>query len=110
MKCSYTLFLIILFSSCSSQMTGELEKRHLHNGTEKSGTVVYNPHGVSALVNDRRKDAIHRIYEYCGPSGYSITKEEIVEPRERDPKYNGVADKLNIKTLSFVDFACNIAK
>ena len=98
--------LLSLFVSCSSQMTGELEKRHIHNGKEKSGTVVYNPHGVSTLVSDRRKDALGRIYEYCGPDGYTITKEEVVNPKDREPDYNGVADKLNISSLMFVDFIC----
>lgn len=102
------LILTFLTVACSSQMTGELERRHLHNGNEKSGTVVYNPHGAHSIVDGRRKDAMARIYQYCGPGGYNITKEEIIEPKERDPGYSGVADKLNIKTLMFVDFMCLI--
>lgn len=96
-------------TACSTNMTLDLERRHTHNGvsgTEKSGTVVYNPHGVETLVNQRRAEALMRIHDWCQPAPYEITKEETVEPEVREPGYNGEAKKLFIKTLRFVDFVC----
>ncbi len=102
----FILSTLAIASACSSSMTGELERRHLHNGTEKSGTVVYNPHGAQSLVEGRKREAYGRAVEYCAPHKFEITQEQIQEPKERDPNYNGPANTLGMKTLAFVDFKC----
>ncbi len=100
------LSLVALVGACSSSMTGELERRHVHNGTEKSGTVVYNPHGATTLVEGRRREAYGRAVEYCAPQKFEITQEQNLEPKQREPNYNGPANTLGMRTLAFVDFKC----
>lgn len=109
MKWPVCLSLLFFFTACSSQMTGDLERRHVHHGLEgeeKSGTVVYNPHGAQTLVESRRREAYGRMVEYCAPQSYKITQEEVTSPQKRDPNYHGVANDLGMNSLSFVDFIC----
>jgi hypothetical protein len=104
-----TIFFVItaaVFASltaCSTTVSNVDGGPYAPKGTNRKGTVAYNPYGIKEISDGRRQDALKRIYDICGSNNYKITKDEI---RDKDKSMQDSLSTFGTSKLQFIDFEC----
>ncbi len=111
MKTAPFLLLILsalLISSCASTklIAPDLEVIYTKNKKNTGGIVVYNPHGISLLVNSRKSAAMARMRKACSPAPYEIIKEELKKVSELNQKYKGAPELIAGRTVKRLEYKC----
>ena len=99
---------LFLITSCASTklVAPDLEVIYTKKNRNVGGVVVYNPHGLSALVNSRKSHAMTRMRTACLPAAYEVIKEEIKKVAEANAKYKGNPELFAGRTVKFLEFEC----
>lgn len=90
--------------SDSLSSTGSHEYEGEKVDGQETKIVRYNPHGLDALVEQRRKSALKKVEEDCnGQDSYEIISEEISESgRDRGQ----TIDTFGTDTLMYIEYRC----
>ncbi len=90
--------------SCSTVMTPDGGSSYAPKGSQKQGTVAYNPDGFTEIVQIRRNDALKSIYAMCGNSNeYEILKEET---RDKKSEEGGTVATMGASRLRLITYQC----
>lgn len=99
----FVLLMTLGLSACSTTVTNTDSGPYAPSGTNRKGTVAYNPYGLKEIVDGRRQDALKRIYDICGSNKYKITKDEI---RDKDKSMSESLATFGTSKLNYVEFEC----
>lgn len=102
----YLAGLMLLTMSCATSLNGPDPAPYAPaNSVDgvKTGAVSYNPHGLTELVEMRRKDALKRMYDACGQSNqYEIVSETM----EKATDNNGSLANLGATEVKVLRYRC----
>jgi|SaaInlStandDraft_2_1057019.scaffolds.fasta_scaffold152191_1 hypothetical protein len=103
-----TILNLFVVGSCASSklVAPDLELIYTKKNKNVGGVVVYNPHGLSNVVNSRKSHALTRMRTACLPSAYEVIKEQIKKIAEVNTKYKGDLELFAGRTAKFLEYRC----
>jgi hypothetical protein len=101
------LLLLNLISCASTKLVApDLEVIYTQRNRNVGGVVVYNPHGLSTLVNARKSHAMTRMRTVCLPAAYEVTKEDMRRVSDENKKYKGNPELFAGRMVKFLEYKC----